>query len=245
MKILAIGNSFSQDATRYLHQIAKSNNDSIKVVNLYISGCSLKTHYYNILEDAKNYSFEYNGETTGIFVTIKEALMSDDWDYITLQQVSTQSPDYSTYQPYLDELCAYVKKYCPHSKIVIHETWAYEENSQRLSNTGYKTPLEMFENVEISYKKASDAINASGIIPCGEVFINLLKNGIEKIHRDTFHATYGGGRYALALCWYQFFTQKNIDNITFNEFDEPVTDDEIKIIKKVVNEVIKNNVNSL
>ena len=41
MKVLAIGNSFSQDATRYLHQIAKANQFDLKVVNLYIGGCSL------------------------------------------------------------------------------------------------------------------------------------------------------------------------------------------------------------
>ena len=245
MKILAIGNSFSQDATRYLHQIAKSNNDYIKIVNLYISGCSLKMHYYNILENAKDYSFEFNGDTTGIFVTIKEALMSDDWDYITLQQVSNQSYNFSTYQPYLDELVTYIKKYCPHSKLVIHETWAYEENSKKLNDTGYKTPFEMFNDVKDSYKKAAKSINASGIIPGGEVLMNLLNNGIKKIHRDTFHATYGVGRFALALCWYQFFTNKDINDISFNEFDDPVTEEEIKIVKKVVTDVAKNNSYSL
>ncbi len=44
MNILAIGNSFSQDATRYLYDIALSDNVNIKVVNLYIGGCSLELH---------------------------------------------------------------------------------------------------------------------------------------------------------------------------------------------------------
>lgn len=30
MKVLAIGNSFSQDATRYLHQIAKADKFDLK-----------------------------------------------------------------------------------------------------------------------------------------------------------------------------------------------------------------------
>lgn len=34
--ILAIGNSFSEDATHFLHQIAEADNVSMKVVNLYI-----------------------------------------------------------------------------------------------------------------------------------------------------------------------------------------------------------------
>ena len=36
VKILAIGNSFSQDATYYLQKIAMSDGIDAKVVNLYI-----------------------------------------------------------------------------------------------------------------------------------------------------------------------------------------------------------------
>ena len=85
MKILCIGNSFSQDATRYLSRIGKAAGTGIKTVNLYIGGCPLKTHYFNVLEDQPAYAFEFNGENTGIKVSIKTALMSDEWDVVTLQ----------------------------------------------------------------------------------------------------------------------------------------------------------------
>ena len=48
ISVLAIGNSFSEDATHFLHQIAEADNVSMKVVNLYIGGCSLEQHWYNI-----------------------------------------------------------------------------------------------------------------------------------------------------------------------------------------------------
>ena len=54
-KILAIGNSFSQDATAYLHDIAAAGGTDTKIVNLYIGGCSLKTHWENAENDHKNY----------------------------------------------------------------------------------------------------------------------------------------------------------------------------------------------
>ena len=38
MKILAIGNSFSRDATAYLHQLLNSCGVDNRVVNLYIGG---------------------------------------------------------------------------------------------------------------------------------------------------------------------------------------------------------------
>lgn len=238
MKILSIGNSFSQDATRYLHRLALSTEINIKVVNLYIGGCSLKTHYYNILEDSKSYDFEFNGERTGIKVSIKDALMSDEWDFITLQQVSHQSPKYFTYQPYLNEIALYIRKYCPHSKIVMHQTWAYEEGSERLcTELGYEKASDMFADIEKSYENASKDISAFGIIPSGQVFMQALKNGIEKIHRDTFHASYGIGRYALALTWYTFFTGGNPNDVKFNDFDAPVVEEEIERVKRTVKEV--------
>ena len=58
MKILCIGNSFSQDATRYLQEIAEKNGDNYKVTNLFIGGCSLEMHYNNIIEDAEKYNVQ-------------------------------------------------------------------------------------------------------------------------------------------------------------------------------------------
>ena len=51
MKVLSIGNSFSQDAQKYLHRLAKQDGVELKTVNLYIGGCSLQRHYLNMLDD--------------------------------------------------------------------------------------------------------------------------------------------------------------------------------------------------
>lgn len=40
MKVLAIGNSFSNDAMRYLHGIAKADGLDMKTVNLFIGRLS-------------------------------------------------------------------------------------------------------------------------------------------------------------------------------------------------------------
>ena len=229
MKILSIGNSFSQDAQGYLHQIAKADGLDLKCVNLMIGGCPLSRHYINMNNDAKAYGFEFNGEYTGILVTMKEALQSDDWDYITFQQVSHQSPSYDTYQPYLQELSKYVRYHAPKSKQLIHQTWAYEQGSNLLHNLGYTNQEDMFRGLESAYAKAGKDINADGIIPAGQCMQNLLKNGIEKVHRDTFHADLGVGRYVIALTWYGLITGNNLAKIKFSDFDQPVSEEEIKI----------------
>ena len=54
IKILSIGNSFSQDATRYLEEIAQGQ---IFSWICYIGGCSLETHWNNIAADAPLYAY--------------------------------------------------------------------------------------------------------------------------------------------------------------------------------------------
>lgn len=240
MKILSIGNSFSQDAHRYLHRIAKHNDVDLKSVNLYIGGCTLQRHYINMLDDNAAYDFEFNGEKTGIKVSIRQALVSDSWDFITLQQASPCSTRYETYSPYIEALAEYVRKYCPHSKILIHQTWAYEDGCERLKNAlKFDTSDEMLFAVRNAYAKAASAISAHGTIPCGEAMLYAARTGVVKVHRDTYHASLGVGRYLLALCWYKVITGADISDDTFDDFDTSITDEERKIVIQAINSAVK------
>ena len=235
MKILAIGNSFSQDATRYLHGIARADGVSLEVVNLYIGGCSLERHYRNMISGERAYELEINGQRSGFFVSLDEALANRKWDVITLQQASPVSAKPDSYTPYIEALYDYVKEFQPKAKIYIHQTWAYEKDSARLKEVaGFETPCQMMAAVRDAYKSAADKINADGIIPSGDVFEKILESGVEKIHRDTFHASYGLGRYALALTWYKTLTGNDVTSNTFCDFDEEISIEQIEIVKKCV-----------
>lgn len=239
MKILSIGNSFSQDAQRYLHRLAKADGTKMKTVNLYIGGCSLRRHYINMLDNNADYDFEFNGEKTGIKVSIAQALASDEWDFVTLQQQSAQSTRYETFSPYLEALADTVRKYAPHAKILMHQTWAYEADSEKLKALPeFSSPGDMLSALRNSYESAAKDIGAYGIIPCGEAMLAATNLGIEKIHRDTFHASLGAGRYLLALCWYKTLTGKDISNNSFSDFDVPITDEEKLTVIKAVDSVI-------
>lgn len=227
IKVLAIGNSFSNDAMRYLHKIAKKNGTDMKTVNLYIGGCPLSTHYVNMNNDAASYDFEYNGDRTGIKVSIKQALQSDVWDIVTVQQVSSESVDYETYQPYLNKLVSYIKYHAPKAEIMVHQTWAYEDGSARLCyEMGYSRHEDMFMDIKNAYSKAAHELGDVQIIPSGQTMENLIDAGVSKVHRDTFHATFGTGRYALGLVWYEILTGSSCLNDNFSDFDEPLTEKE-------------------
>lgn len=237
MQVLAIGNSFSQDATAYLKKISDRGNGDITVVNLYIGGCTLSRHYRNMLSGERAYSMEFNGQTTGFSVSLDDALLSRDWDIITIQQASRFSVNYESYQPYLDSLAAYIREYCPKAKLMIHETWAYEEGSDKLFNVAkYQTRNDMFKDLHAAYGKAAKAIKADGIIPSGTLMQKLIENGVTRLHRDGFHASLDIGRYSLALLWFRVLTGKSVLD---NDFKCPVgeiTDEEYEIIKKCVEE---------
>ncbi len=239
MKILSIGNSFSQDAQRYLHQIARADGVNIEAVNLYIPGCLLSHHYRNMLSEEEAYKIEINGMHSGFDVSMKEALLNRDWDVVTIQQGSLKSACYEAYQPYLNKIVEYIRLCAPQAKVAIHQTWAYEKDSKMLTEwVGYTDHIKMFEDIKEAYQKAFEDSKADILLPSGELMQKMLASGIEKVHRDGFHL--GLGRYAVGLLWYSMLTGNDIMNNTFSDFYEEVSEEEIKITKKCVSEMCNN-----
>lgn len=238
MDILSIGNSFSQDAQRYLHRIAQRDDFTLNSFNLFIGGCSLQQHYRNMCSDEKTYTLEMNGESTDFLVSLKEALTNRPWDVITMQQVSQQSPDYHSFQPYLDELTDYVRRTVPNAKIAIHQTWAYHrDNHVMREHLGFADHHQMLSKVVEAYQEAAEHIGADYLIPSGEVMGALLKSGIQNVHRDMLHASNGLGRFALGLTWYTVLTGRSIENIALCRFDEEITPEEQAIAKACVTRI--------
>ncbi len=223
IKVLSIGNSFSQDAQRYFFQIAKANGEEVKNVNLMVGGCTLKTHYINTLEDARAYWFEYKGEWVQLYASIKEALISDDWDYVTVQQASHKSFDYDSFSPYIEKLCEYIKIYAPKTKILIHNTWAYPDDNAKYHNL--ESSEDMYTRVKSAYERASKLIECDGIIPSGDAMIKAYRTNRDIVYRDTLHASLGFGRYMLGIVWFKYFFGEKEEFIHINEFDEPISDE--------------------
>ena len=238
MQILSIGNSFSQDAQRYLHRIAAADGYDLTTFNLYIGGCPLSRHHRNMLSGERAYTLEMNGVSTDFPMSLEEALLNRSWDVVTVQQASHESTDYENYQPYLDKLAAYVRTCVPKAKLAVHETWAYEQGSDRLEVLmGYRDHKDMFRDIEKAYKQVAEDIKAEIFLPSGELLQELITAGFEKVHRDTFHASFGAGRYAIALLWYAILTGRDIEAIPMIDTDEPITAEEFAVIKAAVSKL--------
>lgn len=238
--VLSIGNSFSQDAHRYLHDLARSAGVAIEAVNLYIGGCSLERHYRNMVGNRREYMLEINGHRgDGFLCSMDEALSARAWDFITLQQASPQSFLMESYEPYLQRLAEHIRYMCPKAKLLLHQTWGYESGSERIKACGFNTYEEMFFRVKSCYEKAAADVRADGIIPSGEAFRQALKAGIKDIHRDTFHAGYGIGRFILAMTWLGYLTGYDVGTIAFHDFDCCVDADVYKTAVKSVASVLE------
>ena len=114
-----------------------------------------------MLGDKKEYGLQCNGHKTGFLVTLEEALLSRPWDVITLQQASHFSFSKDSYTPYLEALADYVRDCAPKAKLLIHQTWAYEDGSARLHDkVGYDTAAHMFADIHAAYQQAVAMVDA-------------------------------------------------------------------------------------
>lgn len=236
MKILSIGNSFSQDAHRYIKGVCEADGLEVRNVNLYIGGCSFERHYNNMVTGECAYSLEESGVSTGRMISLDDALALDDWDVITLQEVSWRSVKVENYEPYMSAIAAHVRERVPSAKIYLHKTWGYESLSEKVISRGYERQTEMYADICRACDEAKRIIGADGIIPAGEAMDKLALLGY-KVHRDTFHASLALGRYAIALTWVKALFGAAAAGNSFRAFDEPLSDEDIAVVQRVVDEI--------
>lgn len=245
MKILSIGNSFSADAHKYLHELAEQRDVDLQAVNLAIGGCSLETHYTNIKENNAKYLHIINGNENweADTVAVDSIIKDEKYDIVTLQQVSHFSGMYETYEPYLSELVKYVKENQPNALLYIHRTWAYEIDTTHSGFASYdNNQAKMFKEICKATEKACQATGAS-IIKSGDVIQKMreaipyfdYKNGGETLClKDGFHMSHTYGRFAVALTWLATLSGKRVAPMPFKDLDLTL----ISQICDIVNEIV-------
>lgn len=241
IKVLAIGNSFSDDALQYLYDILTDvGYDNVSIGHLTIGGSSLKTHAGHLASNnaAYNYRFNTSGKWESIASSEPYAVLdSEDWDYITMQQVSHYSGMADTYDPYLETMVNIVREHCPKSRLVWHMTWAYDQNS---THSGFDN----YDNDQINMYTAILDVVKSRICTDGN-FINVIPNGTtiqnlrtsflaDRLTRDGYHLSTDIGRYAAALTYAKALTGCDLTDVTY----ATCTRSELRAIKEAVNMAI-------
>lgn len=222
MKVLAIGNSFSEDALYYLHDICQAAGISCKAVNLYIGGCSLKQHQENFMSGERAYEYQLNGMPQGRMVSSREVLEEEKWDYILTQQASHDSGLWETYEPWLTYFTEGLRRCCPEAEILLQKTWAYEKDSGHDAFLRYHcSQEEMYEMLSICYEKASQKTGVR-LIPSADVIQAVRKEkgfryelGEQSLCRDGFHMHMIYGRFLLGALLFSFLTENDIMGNSF------------------------------
>lgn len=222
-----------------MSKIAEAGNFDLTTVNLFIGGCSLERHCSNIgkSEEENLYAKSVNAISAGK-ISLDEALIEDKYDIISVQQASPVSGVWEAYVPFLEKLVSHVRKFQPQAKIAVHQTWAYEIDSQ-ISTYGSRKV--MHERLTECYEKAVKLIGADLFIPSGNVIEALRHNAAfdpemygVRLSSDGKHMSKCYGCYAVGLTWCRALGMENIEE---NTFVPPFVDarrDLINIIKSTV-----------
>ena len=267
LRVLAIGNSFAVNNSKYIPKIAHDLGvQDITVGVIYRGGCSLRQHidfahseeaaywYYETVNtsaagEGAGYEFltDEAKEVSGDFTCEKDVSFEDcirrhDWDIITFQQRSDDSGRPAPYDD-LGELAEIVRGYCPRAEFLWNMTWTY---------AGY-CPYEGFDNYQKDQETMQQAILTAvrdkicpqsyirDIIPCG----NLIHR-LRALYGDVFQVSDGvhlntAGEFATGVLWCHVLLHTPVDRLTFRP--DGVSEEMAEQIKRLVPLVAADPVN--
>jgi len=161
VKLLAIGNSFTGNATRFLPAIAKAGGDTLTLKLITIGAAPISLHCKN--------AAAYRAGATNAEALAWRALTAEKWDFITFQQYCAIGFKIESYRPFAKELHDYLKAEAPTAEVLIHKTWAYREDDPLLKN-GF-TQGEMYWGLRKAYETIAGELGCR-LIPVGDAFQN-------------------------------------------------------------------------
>lgn len=249
LKVLAIGNSFSNNTTQYLYDIAVAEGmTDVTIGRLYIGGCSLERHAQNAKSNSPDYKYYKNNsghweETEN--ATLLYGLQDEDWDIITMQQSSGKSGLLESYDGYLEDLIAYVNenKTNPDAKLVWHMTWAYQGDSTHKDFGNYANDQSVMYKciVDANQKKilTNDAFCA--VIPAGTAVQNARTSYFgDVLTTDGYHLN-ELGKVISAYTWYAAFVGKCLEEIHLDSIPGSInlSESNKSVIMESVNNALK------
>lgn len=159
IRLLTIGNSFSENAITFLPQLAAADGAvRFEIHRASLGGCSLEKHAN--LADYTRHNPDYRpyrltGDDASA-ANLQEALALQPWDFVTLQQASPKSWIRSTYEPFLGNLVREIRSAAPTAEILLHQTWAYRSDAGFLADKGISQRY-MFDRIRENYDHFSAA----------------------------------------------------------------------------------------
>ena len=221
LKVLDIGNSYTQDAQTYLPRIiaASGIDTDFSLYRAFRPSASFKT-WVDCWNDSdnENYSVDFCAGTAldGISgsgsasdgALFRKALQSVKWDIILIHQVSTYSNDYSLWEGdgaggYLQELIRIIRITNPQATIGYLMTHSYRgtywANSEGSSYQRWRNIADATRQLKLEY-------DIDFIIPYGTAVQNLRASSLNdsyEFSEDGTHMGAGLGDYVAGCCYFE------------------------------------------
>ena len=244
LRILAIGNSFSQDSVeQYLWELFDAAGIPVIIGNMYIGGCTLERHFNNTVTGKKDYAYRkiVNGvKTETKDVSLSHGLKDEPWDYVSFQQASGVSGEYETFEPYLQALTAYVRRRVPASAVFMwHQTWAYSADSNHKEFPRYGSDqMQMYRAIVKASRKAVRARGFGIVIPSGTAIQNARTSSLgDTMNRDGYHLEKTYGRYTAACTWFESISGISAEAVSYHP--DTISDEVAAICRKAAHKACR------
>lgn len=220
LKVLHIGNSYTDDATALLQQVAAHSGADLSNICLYkaVRGSGSFKSWCDVYNNCDDQYYWVTKVLGGLYarvytgkgmprngVLFRELLSSVEWDLIILQPVSSQAPYYDQWEGngQLDSLLTLLHREQPKAAIgfaLVHSYWdEYGGNSERSSQ-------KRWQGIAHAAKTFCQSRDIALVIPYGTAIENLRRTPLNNdydLTRDGTHLAYGLGRYTAACCYFE------------------------------------------
>ena len=245
IRVLAIGNSFSEDVVeQHLHELGKAQGTTLIVGNLYIGGCSIQKHLSNLRSGKNAYRYrkiDENGKKhTTRKVSMQHGLADEQWDYVMVQQVSGFGGIYCSFEKFLPEYMKRLRAELPNNpKFIIMQTWAYQKDSKHQNFAIYDyDQTKMYKAVVKTYNKIfkDKQYGFYALVPNGTAVQNGRTYFGDTLTRDGFHLDKRVGRYLGACTLCEVLLGKSVVGNSY--YPENVTPEEALMAQKAAHAAV-------
>ena len=251
IKVLAVGNSFSENAIEQnLYQLAETNGDTLIIGNMFIPGCTINRHWKCAQSEEVAYQYRkvVNGKKANTSdKSMLECVRDEAWDYISFQQGSYDSGNYATYTN-LPLLMKFVAENVINTKVkyIFHATWAYAQDTKHSGFKNYNSNqmcmynaiIEVVDKIvkEINEDK-SNPNKIAFVVPSGTAIQNGRASSLGDIFcgSDGYHLN-ALGKYTAACTWLEMITGKTPVGNSYKPSD--ITTQQAKIAQQAAHNAV-------
>lgn len=200
LRILAIGNSFTDDAMQYMNRMVNDagiDNDLLTICSLTEGSSTFKTW---VSKDFESTVVQFRTDAGNAVMKTKgtiHEILNQNWDLIVIQQSSDQSYKWESFS-YLKNLEDKLLACCPNKSVCLGFQLVWSHSKEEMPH--------VLEGNIACCEKMIQRYGADVVIPTGVAIQNARNtslNDSKYLTRDDWHLNKGIARYIATATWFE------------------------------------------